>query len=285
MANHGQILFLSLMNLIGKVQNEWEQLWRHVIRPARTVYPEGALGPPRFKLKGREIHRKDFYLDNRRGLTFGCSLWTPVEGKYPCVVYMHGNSSNRTEGVEYLGKLLANNIAMCCFDFSGCGNAEGEYVSLGVHEQDDLEAVLAYLTQFPSITEVALWGRSMGAVTALLYLPGCDFIKAVVVDSPFLSFKQLVEDMCRKTTKIPSFVLSPAFRLLKSTIKEKAQFSLSDLNPMKAVPHLKVPAMFVVGVEDEVIPIEHTMQLFEAYPGEDKVIKMVLGGHNDNRPD
>ena len=95
----------------------------------------------------------------------------------------------------------------------------------------------------------------MGAVTALLYLPGCDFIKAVVVDSPFVSFKKLVDDMCKRTTKIPSFVLSPAFKLLKSTIKDKAQFSLSDLNPMKAVAHLKMPAMFVVGVDDEVIPV------------------------------
>ena len=145
-------------------------------------------------------------------------------------------------------KLLSRNIALCCFDFSGCGNAEGEYVSLGVHEQEDLEAVLGYLATVGSITEVALWGRSMGAVTALLFLPGCKFIRAVVVDSPFASFKQLVEDMAAQTTNIPKMMLQPALKLLKRTVKEKADFSLSELNPLKVVPHLHLPAFFIVAV-------------------------------------
>lgn len=35
--------------------------------------------------------------------------------------------------MEYLGKLIKQNIALCCFDFSGCGNAEGEFVTLGYY--------------------------------------------------------------------------------------------------------------------------------------------------------
>ena len=102
----------------------------------------------------------------------------------------------------------------------------------------------------------------MGAVTALLYLQGCTFIKAVVLDSPFASFKSLVHDMAAKITKIPSIIVNAAYKLLKSTVKTKAKFNLSDLNPEKAVPFLTVPAFFVVGVDDNIIPVQHTLSLF-----------------------
>jgi alpha/beta superfamily hydrolase len=44
--------------------------------------------------------------------------------------------------IEYLAKILAAGLGLCTFDFSGCGNAEGEYVSLGYFEQEDLKLVL-----------------------------------------------------------------------------------------------------------------------------------------------
>ena len=51
----------------------------------------------------------------------------------------------------------------------GSGLSEGEWVTLGALEVDDLTAVIAFLrARFPQ-SSVALWGRSMGAVTCLLH--------------------------------------------------------------------------------------------------------------------
>lgn len=33
--------------------------------------------------------------------------------------------------MEYLGKLIKAGLGLCTFDFSSCGNAEGEYVGQG----------------------------------------------------------------------------------------------------------------------------------------------------------
>ena len=108
---------------------------------------------------------------------------------------MHGNSSNRTEGMEYLGHLMRLNISLCTFDFSGCGNSEGDYVSLGYYEQYDLNEIINYIRKKPQITTIGIWGRSMGAVTALLYLKKSteiSKISAAIFDSPFKSLKILV---------------------------------------------------------------------------------------------
>ena len=71
------------------------------------------------------------------------------------------------------------------FDFAGCGKSEGEYVSLGYHEKDDLEGIINYSRQVYPIGNVSLWGRSMGAVTAILYVEknlnkGVDFISSMI---------------------------------------------------------------------------------------------------------
>ena len=55
------------------------------------------------------------------------------------------------------------------FDFSGCGNSDGDNVTLGLNERDDLDCILAYLVKENKTSKVVLWGGGQGAVTALLY--------------------------------------------------------------------------------------------------------------------
>ena len=45
----------------------------------------------------------------------------------------------------------------------------GKYVSLGFHEQDDVDIVIRYLSNLRNVSRIVLWGRSMGAATSLLY--------------------------------------------------------------------------------------------------------------------
>jgi len=65
----------------------------------------------------------------------------------PCVIYMHGNAGNKSEGAEYAPAFFGNGIDFFCFDFSGCGNSEGEWVTLGWKEKLDLLGVLDYLKE------------------------------------------------------------------------------------------------------------------------------------------
>ena len=74
----------------------------------------------------------------------------PVSGErpseqMPTVIYMHGNAGNLLEGLNYADYLLPRGINLFAFDFSGCGNSQGEFVTLGWKEKQDLEAVVAHL--------------------------------------------------------------------------------------------------------------------------------------------
>ena len=98
---------------------------------------------------------------------------------------MHGNSSSRMESLDTVHYLLPHNITMMCFDFAGCGNSEGEYISLGWFEREDVAKIVEHLRSQRRVSTIALWGRSMGAVTALLHADRDHSIAGLILDSPF----------------------------------------------------------------------------------------------------
>lgn len=162
----------------------FDRLVGGIIRPPRMVYEARALGPSPLVLPqhGLVAVRTDFEVVNARGQRLQCSLWeavgpsqstaTEADAGWPCVMYLHGNSSSRIEAVKtnVLAAALAGGAqGVAAFDFGGCGLSEGEYVSLGLLEAEDCAAVMGELRRRHGVGPVVLWGRSMGAVTALLY--------------------------------------------------------------------------------------------------------------------
>jgi len=82
---------------------------------------------------------------------------------------MHGNCGCRVEALEVLELVLGAGMTLFSFDFGSCGMSEGEFISLGWWEREDLNVVVEHLRASGTTSTVGLWGRSMGAVTALLH--------------------------------------------------------------------------------------------------------------------
>ena len=80
--------------------------------------------------------------------------------RHEVVIYMHGNSSSRLEVIPQLGHLLSLGVSVLSFDFCGSGHSDGEYVSLGYHEREDLDAIIKFLRGTGQVSSIALWGRS-----------------------------------------------------------------------------------------------------------------------------
>jgi len=103
---------------------------------------------------------------------------------------------------------------LLCFDFAGCGESEGEYITLGWYERDDAALIIEHLRNNRNVSSIALWGRSMGAVTTLLHADRDPSIAGIICDSPFSDLKKLINELSSKFTKIPSFLVSPLLRII-----------------------------------------------------------------------
>ena len=103
--------------------------------------------------------------------------------------------SCRLGALEALETLLACGVTVLAFDASGSGLSGGDYVTLGYREKDDLACVISHLRSSGGVSTIGLWGRSMGAATALLHAHRDPSIAAMLLDSAFTDLKQLAMEL------------------------------------------------------------------------------------------
>lgn len=121
-------------------------------------------------------------------------------------------------------------------------------MTLGFYEWMDVEEVYMHVKSKEQVSDIGIWGRSMGAVAALRFLNNNKEIKVAVFDSPFSSLEALVLELTKNNTKIPKIIASGALKIINTTIKEKAKFDIYDLNPLKnEAPFINVPAFFIAA--------------------------------------
>ncbi len=91
--------------------------------------------------------------------------------------------------------LLPDGISVFAFDFSGSGHSDGDTISLGFYEKFDVECVVKHLRGNAGISTIGIWGRSMGAATAVLYSQMDPSIACLVLDSAFTSLKHIMHEL------------------------------------------------------------------------------------------
>ncbi|KAF9673322.1 hypothetical protein SADUNF_Sadunf10G0012000 [Salix dunnii] len=255
-----------------------EQLVNFIIRPPRAEYnPKHDLLDQEFMLKGKWYQRKDVEVQNGRGDALQCSHYMPIvspqEKPLPCVIYCHGNSGCRVDGSEAAIILLPSNITVFTLDFSGSGLSGGDHVTLGWNEKDDLMAVVNYLRQDGNVSLIGLWGRSMGAVTSLMYGAEDPSIAGMVLDSPFSDLVDLMMELVETYKfRLPKFTVSFvvvgvkfAIQYMRKAIQKKAKFDIMNLNTIKVAKSCFVPVLFGHAIDDDFIHPHHSDRVFEAY--------------------
>jgi pimeloyl-ACP methyl ester carboxylesterase len=266
----------------------YETLWKAIIRPPRDEYLEEELGSPKFIIEKKHYIRKDFELLNFQGYLMKVSMIEPEPRDrptdiMPCVIYLHANASSRIEGLHIRRFLLKRNINLCVFDFQGSGLSEGEYISLGYNEKHQVKNIVDFVEKYPGVGKIGLWGRSMGAATALIYTSMDKRIKATVVDSPFEDFRKLAKEMVLGQIKLPGFLVEGAISIIGKSVKNRNGMDINDIKAIDAVKQCEGPVVFIHARDDELVPYHHSEDLIKNYKGKIKILKSVNGGHNARR--
>uniref|UniRef100_A0A7S3K435 Xaa-Pro dipeptidyl-peptidase-like domain-containing protein n=1 Tax=Aureoumbra lagunensis TaxID=44058 RepID=A0A7S3K435_9STRA len=308
--------------MIHTAKLAYSRIIRAFIRPPRAEYDMSALGPRAFRFRGSHYIRRDKCVRNYRGRLVRYSIWRPEhfpiledvkigksskrkkdqrqrtqkktqERVQATIIYLHGNASSRVEALAQLALCLnlGNGVQVIALDCCGSGKSQGEYVSLGFKEQEDVLAVVDKEKQTKrGIGHLALWGRSMGAVTAMLVastrLPETS---ALILDSAFSSLPELALDIARRgASHLPAFVFRSALRWIRDGIKRRADFDIVDVDAARHAPECVVPALFIAASDDNFVEPKHSATLLSLLPdcGNNNHSQqcIVPGSHNSTRP-
>ena len=272
-----------------KISDAYDSAWKQIVSPERMAYPM-SLGPELLYNSRQEmLKRVAFSILNKKGQKLsGITIinQTIPQCDLPCLVYLHSHSSNKAEVLQ-ISQHFIDNFNICAFDFSGYGDSQGEFGTLGVKEHDDLRCVIDFLRETLDIEDIYLWGRSMGAVTAILYdsFHKNQEVQGMVLDSPFTEAKTMLCDLMTSRTKIPRFLLQGALIPIGSTIKSKTGFDVLENNPIEYAYRVTTPVYCFVGKDDVISRPDRVRQMFTKFGSRVKHMEVIDGEHNSYRDD
>ena len=144
------------------------------------------------------------------------------------------------------------------------GNSGGDYVTLGVLEQIDLESIIEYAASRPDVdpNKIGVLGVSMGGSTVILTAAHDPQIRAVVDDCGFSDAQNVIATSFERFIHLPAFPFAPITVWIAS---RRAGIDIAKVRPVDVVSEISPrPILIIHGLADEVVPVTNSERNFAA---------------------
>ena len=216
-----------------------------------------------------QLHYEDVYItvNNAIGQSERIHSWW-VPGRNPdsaVLLYLHGSALNVGANVNALRRLHDLGFAVLIVSYRGYGLSDGKFPSEALLYAD-AEASWNYLVVNKGISpkNIYIYGHSIGGAVAIDLAVRHANAAGLIVESTFTS----IVDVARQKTRYRFFPLN----LL---VDQK-------FDSLKKVKHLKVPVLFIHGLEDSLVPPEMSRILYENTTSPKRIKFIKGGGHNNS---
>jgi hypothetical protein len=204
-------------------------------------------------------------------------LYFPIPAARKSVIIVHGITGNVFGSVKYMEPFRKRGFNVLLYDHRFHGRSGGPFSSYGFYEKEDLRAWVDWVYERCG-TEciVGTHGESLGAATALQHAaidPRPDF---VVADCGFSTLEEELRVRIGEDYHLPPFPILPVANLF---IRLRAGFTLKQVSPLQAVTHIESPVLFIHGKEDDYVPTQMSIDLYNAKPGA-KALYLVPGARH-----
>lgn len=199
------------------------------------------------------------------GLTLD-GWFIPEEGSRRTILICHGAGANKGNFVYFLSPFVGQGYNVAFFDFRAHGASDGRVTTYGIREEQDVRAAVDWLKRNrpeQSQTIVGL-GSSQGAMALALAAARDPRIDAVVLDSPFVSPRELLRDHAKAVPVLGP--LAADWMLALASLQTGTNFFAPSAE--RAVMALgNRPVLIIHGDEDILMPASHSQRLYNAAKG------------------
>lgn len=187
--------------------------------------------------------------------------------KLPAVVLVHGFGVTKEEYgffTELSKQLANNNILSFRFDFSGCGESEGDYINTSMTKlKNDLNTILEYVKNDQSVNKnnIGILGCSLGCPTVVALHSR---LKTFVLVSPVVHLKNVMFNLFKKNGGYFPNGISIRIKADGRIIKVKPNFwkDMDNYNILKLIKEISAPLLIIHGNNDETVPLSETEDLY-----------------------
>jgi len=170
------------------------------------------------------------------------------EARGRCAVILHGYSDAKVGGIAWAPLLLSFGFNVLAIDLRAHGESGGANTSAGFWERHDVNQVLdqTKIARPGETQQILLFGVSLGAAVAAATAVMRDDLWAVILESPFATFRRASAKHGDNLGTPGPFFQECAFRLAEWM----ADADFDAVNPVDTIPKIGCPVMVIQSGDD-----------------------------------
>lgn len=185
--------------------------------------------------------------------------WVPARAAAPTMLYLHGVRWSLGNNVFRIARWHELGFNVLAVDYRGFGASDGDLPSEANVYADARAAWAEVQRREPRPEQRFIYGHSLGAAVALDLAASTDAAAGVIADSGFTTLADVIAEN-----------YFPAGPLLTQRF-----------DALSRVPGLKMPAMFIHGTADRLVPATMSRRLYAAAT-QPKRLLMIEGASHSN---
>ena len=225
------------------------------------------------------IPQEDLWITTPDGVPLSCWLVRHQKAQ-GTIIYLHGVGDCKIGGIALASFFYSLGYNVFLYDSRHHGASGGKYCTYGFYEKHDVSTAIDYLQGREDVRlgNVGIFGTSMGAAVAIQAAAVDVRIDGVVAEAAFTTLRSIAVDYQRRLIKLPwHFLRNVAFARSQTVAGFKARF----VSPIEDVKKLHCPILFVHGIQDAFIDVEHSKQLYREAK-EPKKLLLIEGANHNN---
>jgi len=209
------------------------------------------------------------------------------DGAYAALLLLHGLRASRRQMSERAQLLHAAGFATLAIDLQGHGESEGDAITAGWRERDDVRAAVGWLREREPGRRLGLIGISLGGAATLLAGPRADgrdtgstplAIDALVLESVYPTIDEAVHARIDAELGPLAHLLAPA---LLTQFELRLSIDTDLVCPIDHIAACGAPVLLLVGNQDLGTPLPQSLRLFETARDPKALIVFDGAGHVD----
>ena len=222
-----------------------------------------------------EIEREEVSIKSKDNLNLKGYLVEKYKNSNRFIILVHGYTANNHTHMAFLRFFIEEGFNVLLVDERAHGESEGDYLSYGYYEKEDLDRWIEFLSKRrDGGIFLGLHGQSMGGATVLMCGARNNKVDFIIEDCGYSDGKGIIKYQFDQINWVP---FNTVYLFLKIKVWRRVKFKFKDVCPIEDIRELKTPIMFVHGNADTYVPCGMALDMFKLRNNENDRIFLVEG--------
>lgn len=205
----------------------------------------------------------DKYIQNSEGSKLHAVEIKNYDTSHSYIILCHPMTAEAKDMAVYAYHFYDLGFNVMLPDARGCGESEYENIDMGWSSRYDVLLWIDEIIKTDKDAKIFLFGVGMGGSTVLmassLDLPAN--VKGIISDSAYKNVHELFKENIKNIYGVGSF---PIVNMASLYVKLTQGWSFKEADALEQVKNAKVPVLFIHGGDDNIVPVSHSNDLYEA---------------------